>query len=403
MAEAPQAQARARSLAVAALMSSLFLGTGAALPFLPRWLEVERGLSGLQIGAVLAASNLLRILVGTLLGAWADGFRDRRTPLRVLAVCALAFYGLFARSEGFWALLGCYFLAASAAAALVPLTEGAALRADAQGGWPYGLVRAMGSSAFIAANLLAGAHIAWAGPGVAIWWLIGAIALTSGVALAPGPPDPAPAAPLGLTARLRAGARLLRRRRLLLALLGAGLIQAAHGFYYGFSTLIWREQGLSAGLIGALWAFGTGVEVVFLLLLRRVERRVSPELLIALGGGAAALRWAALAFSPPAALLWPLQALHALTFAACHVGALRIVYQESPEEAAGFAGALYSGTAGGLFIGLAMLGSGALFDAAGAAGYLAMAGLALAGLGFTARLWRLRAPPPARAPMPPHR
>ena len=80
-----------------------------------------------------------------------------------------------------------------------------------------------------------------------------------------------------------------------------------------------------------------------------------------------------------------LQALHALTFAATHVGALKLVQREAPARVAGVAQTLYAALASGTLAGLAMLLAGALYDAGGAQGYLAMA--ALGGLGFVAMLF----------------
>ena len=92
------------------------------------------------------------------------------------------------------------------------------------------------------------------------------------------------------------------------------------------------------------------------------------------------MRWAAFAFLPPAWIVWPLQALHALTFAAVHVGALRLVQREAPPAIAGVAQTLYAALASGTLAGLAMLLAGALYDGVGAWGYLAMAVLAGAGV-----------------------
>jgi PPP family 3-phenylpropionic acid transporter len=140
---------------------------------------------------------------------------------------------------------------------------------------------------------------------------------------------------------------------------------------------------LEAGLIGALWGFGTLIEVGFFLALSRVERRVAPEWLVLAGGLAAMVRWTAYAFAPPLAWLWPLQGLHALTFAASHLGAMRIVYEEAPQEASGFAGAIYAAVAGGTLLGLSTVGSGWLEQRFGAAGYGAMAILAACGFAAT--------------------
>lgn len=376
-----------RSLHATALMAALFFCIGVSVPFLPRWLEAERGLSGLEIAGVLAAAQLLRLLVGPVLGAWADGFQDRRTPPRLLSLVALASYSAFAFTPGWLGLVALGFCGASAVAALTPLLEGPALRAAGLGGWPFGISRSLGSGAFILGNLACGYHIQASGPGVAIWWLIAGLAVTALLAWVVEPLE-ASVAQQGVKLRTRLGAwRLLwRRPRLILALAAAGPIQASHGFFYGFATITWRGQGIDPSVIGALWGFGTLIEIGFFLLLARVERRVWPEWLVLVGGVGAVVRWAAFATAPPLAWLWPLQTLHALTFAATHLGAMRIVYEEAPEEAAGLAGSVYAAVAGGTLLGVVMLASGWLYDRVGAGGYLAMAGLSALGVIFTLRL-----------------
>lgn len=380
------ASERARSASAAVLMSCLFFGLGASVPFLPRWLEVDRGLNGVQIAMVLSGAQLLRLVIGPLLGEWTDRFPDRRTPLRALSLVALIAYCGFALSTFFPAMAVLAFLGASASSAMIPMAEGGALRAAKNGGWPFGLARSIGSACFILGSVAVGYHISAQGPGVAIWWQVGGIALAAVFLWFLTPSDPAPTrhAQRGdWRETLRA---LLRSRRLLLALAAGGLIQSAHAFYYGFSTLVWRGQGLEASTIGLLWACGTLAEICFFLIMSRGERRLAPEWLVFAGGAGAVLRWTCMSFAPPLLALWPLQTLHALTFAACHVGAMRIVYEEIPEEQAGLAGALYGAVSGGTLIGLAILASGWLYDHFGVGGYFAMVGLAAAGLSFGAAL-----------------
>jgi PPP family 3-phenylpropionic acid transporter len=152
-----------------------------------------------------------------------------------------------------------------------------------------------------------------------------------------------------------------------------------HAFYYGFSTIVWRGQDLSAEIVGILWAFGVAVEVGFLWSLTPIERRLAPETLILLGAAGGVFRWLIMGFAPTGLVLWPLQALHALSFAAAHVGAMRLIYREIPDESAAMAQTLYSALSAGVLMGAATLLSGWLYDIGGARGYWAMAAIALAG------------------------
>lgn len=369
-----------RAARVTLVMFCLFGTAGVTLVFLPRWLEVERGLSGAQIGAVLSLAQAARILTGPAIALWADGAADRRTPIRLISLAALAAYAVFFfLAQGFWALLTIGFVALSLSQALTPLVEAATLRATAQGRLSYGFARGMGSIAFIIANIAGGFLVARFGLGAVVVWVLAGLATVGASAWLGLSPDPLVRHVRDGAGRLDALGDLLRSRRFLILIVACGLIQSAHGFYYGFSTLVWRGQGISPETVGLLWAFGVAVEVAFLWSLTPIERRMSPEWLILVGAAGGVLRWGLMGFAPGGAVLWPLQALHALSFAAAHVGAMRLLYREAPEASAAMAQTLYSALSAGLLMGASTLLSGVLYDAGGARGYWAMAAMALAG------------------------
>jgi PPP family 3-phenylpropionic acid transporter len=382
-----------RAARVTLAMSCLFASNGVTMVFLPRWLEAARGLSGAEIGAVIALAQLARIGTGPIVAFWADGADDRRTPLRVLAVGGLlAYAAFFFLAHEFLALMALGFVALSLTSLVVPFIEGATLRATATGRLPYGFVRGIGSIAFIVANVAGGVLVAEFGVWAVPAWTLGALTLFSAATWLALPPDPAPHAaqpkqPGEQSAALKS---LLRNRRFLILIVTCGLIQSAHAFYYSFSTLAWRGQGLSADAIGLLWSVGVVVEVAFLWTLPFFERRTSPEMLILIGGIGAVVRWIGLGFAPLGFWLWPLQLLHALSFAATHVGGMRLVYREAPERVAGMAQTLYSILTGGVLMGAATLGSGLLYDSIGAHGYWAMAAMALAGTALSVLLFPRR-------------
>lgn len=371
-----------RTARVTLVMSCLYSATGVTLVFLPRWLAGERGLSGAEIGILLSSSQLTRIVLGPAIAFWADGHADRRTPVRLLAPAALAAYlAFFFLARDFTTLLVTGFAALTLMNAITPLVESAALRATARGGVSYGFARGIGSVSFIISNIGGGLLIARFGLDAVVVWVIVALSMLGLSAWGALQSDPPLAAAHALTLKARAdGVRtLLANKRFVTLIVSCGLIQAAHGFYYGFSTLVWRGQGVSPEAIGVLWAIGVGVEVAFLWNLRIFERRLSPEALILIGAFGGAVRWTLLGFGPTGPALWPLQAMHALSFASAHVGAMRLLSREAPENAAAMAQTLYSALSSGLLLGAASLASGILYDASGAHGYWAMSVMALAG------------------------
>jgi PPP family 3-phenylpropionic acid transporter len=362
----------------------MFVGTGASLPYLPVWLRAH-GLDGAAIGAVLAAPQLARVATGQLAARWADRFRQRRTALMLLACVAAVSYASLLFGDGPLTYGAAWFVGSTAAAVMIPLTDVLTLRLARREGFIYGRLRAIGSLAFIAANMVMGVLLTRGSPSLLILWLVTAAALTALSVRLLLPPEPEHEAEADRPPPARL-AVLLRNRPFLLAIIASGLIQAAHAFHYGFSALVWKAQGFSETVTGALWATGVGAEVLFLWFLEGWRERMGPERLLMLAGAASVLRWTISAMAPPLAVLFPLQLLHALTFAAAFLASLHLVHRLAPPESASAAQTLSASLSSGLFIGLATLASGRLFDAFGPLGYLAMTAMAAAGL-FGA--WRL--------------
>lgn len=366
-----------------------YLGTGVSLPFIATYFR-SRGLSGAEIGLILAVPMLARPFTGPVLAVWADGFALRRTPLALLAVGAAAGYLAMPAAPGFWGLLACWLVGMTFLTTLTPLIDVITLRRSRLDGFNYGVPRGAGSAAFIVANLAMGAILAVMAPGVIVAWIAAAaigVALVSVLVLPADRVHEGEVKP-DRAERWKGLGGLLRDRTFVLAVATAGLIQGAHAFYYGFSALLWRKEGISAPMIGVLWGVGVAVEVGFMWFAEPWRRKVGPEKLLVLGGAAALLRWTAYAFTPPLWLLFPLQALHALTFAASFMASLRLIERLAPPQSASAAQAINSALSAGFMLGVGTLAAGPLFDAFGTKGYLAMA--AMGGLGLMGALMLLK-------------
>lgn len=376
-----------RAILLGLFYCTVFVGTGASLPYMPVWFRAQ-GLSGLEIGIILSVPMLARIVISPILAIWADGFAIRRTPIMLFGLGAGVCYGLIGLVSGFGPWLVFWLAASSLLSTVLPLVDVLSMRRARIEGFNYGLSRGIGSIAFVAANIGMGALLARAGPGLIIIWIAVAGVLCGVAARTLLPPDPVHESGErpGRRDRWRGVGELLGNRAFVLAVVSTSLIQATHAFYYAFSALLWRGQGLSDTVVGLLWATGVVVEIGFMWFLEPWRRRVGAEALVMMGGVAALVRWTAFAFAPPVWLLFPLQALHALSFAAVFMGSLQLIERNAPAHTASAAQTISSAVSGGLFIGLATLASGPLFDAVGERGYLGMSLLALLGL---LGAWRL--------------
>src|SRR5262249_17810049 len=117
---------------------------------------------------------------------------------------------------------------------------------------------------------------------------------------------------------------------------------------------------------------------------------LSPTLLLVVGGAGAIVRWGAMAFEPPVALLPALQLLHACSFGAAHLGLMGFMARGVPRELAA-TGQGFVATASGLVNASATFASGMVYAATGSLAYLLMATMALTGVLsalYAGRMWQ---------------
>lgn len=373
-----------------------FAGFGALIPFLPVWLEKVHGFSGSQIGLVLAIGGFSRIIAGPLTAAWADGRNDRRAPMFLFAIVLTIGFAALWFAENFVLVFGIILLMDVAFWGLVPVIEAALLRLTKYG-WPrYGLARGLASAAFVVGSSVVGSLIDGYGPW-AIWaWLFGVSAALIAAAawMQPEPVGGGREAPFAT--RFAAGIGMLKNRKFALMIFAAGLIQATHSYFYVAGTLIWtNDQQLSSTLAGNLWSVGVIAEVGFLIFLARWTERFTPETLILFGGLAAIVRWTALSMLPPVWALFPLQLLHAGTFAATFLGGVRMTQMLHGDERTPTAQMIYMALASAPAQAVTTLISGELYEylnatGRGALGYLSMTVVAVVGTGLAWLLWLRR-------------
>lgn len=370
----------------------IFGAGGVSLPFIGLWLKAH-GLDGAEIGTLLAAPMLGRIITGPAIALWADGFRHRRTAITFLALAGVAAYGGMTVLHGFgwWTLL--WFIAATCAGAIMPLSDVLTMRLASRLGFAFSVPRGFGSAAFVGANILVGALLVDAPVDLVILWLIGAGILLVFWARFGLPAEPVlEGGPASGLARFAGLNRLIADPVFVAAIFAVGCVQASHAFYYGFSAILWKAAGVPESLTGLLWGASVVVEIGFMWWIDPWRRRVGigPLTMLGLGAGGALVRWSLFALAPPLWSLWPLQILHTLTFAATFLAGVQLVERLSPPDNHTAAQTLSSMLSAGVLIGLATLASGPLYDRFGAGGYWAMATMAAIGGLTTLALTRSR-------------
>jgi PPP family 3-phenylpropionic acid transporter len=375
-------QPQALNFRLCFFMSFLFLGLGVQLPFLPLWLA-DRGLSTAEIAAVLSGQILIRAF-GAPLGTFLADRYNRPVPLlRLLPLLCASGYLLLAFMQGFEAIFLVAVLAAVFLSPVGPIAENFAMVESAKAGLDYGRQRLWASVSFIIGTLVSGFALEIMATSTAVLLIAlsyAALGLAAFVL-----PDVKPALIAGQTAQRAAPGdvlRLFRSRIFVIFLLAVSIAQASHAMLYGFGSLHWEQLGISKGMIGILWGIGVCAEVVLFFFSGRLIHRFAPILLILIGCLLGVVRWTATAFDPNLSLLVLLQTLHAATFALTHIGTLFYLMQNVPETLRNSAQGLYTACSAGLFMMLATVAVGPIFDAFAGRAYLAMAAMSLVATGL---------------------
>ena len=383
----PTSLASRPALHTAGFYVVLFMATGVHLPFWPLWLE-DWGLDAATVGTYTAFGFAVRVVAGLAIPTIADRTAARRLTAfgcaLATALLFLAHLGISTRPVLLLATLG----VGATMAGLGPLAETLGSAASRSFDFPYAVVRGVGSAGFLVANLLVGAFLARTGPQLLLWWIVACMLVLAFLALGhPGGGRVRGQVP----PRLREIGRIMLNPSFALFLAAVGLLQASHAVIYALGTLHWHDLGISGAEIGALWAASVAVEAVFLLTIGgTVSALLGPIPALALSGAAGVVRWSAMALDPTGLWLWPIQGLHALTFALCHLATIAFIARAVPDRyAAAAQGATGSMAVGGVMA-LAMLLASSLYDRFGGLTYGIGTALSLGGIALTfvlARHW----------------
>jgi PPP family 3-phenylpropionic acid transporter len=373
------------TLRLSLLYAATFLMFGVQIPFLPVWLG-SRGLDDRAIAFMLAAPQFLRVISTPLVAHWADKSADFLGVLTASLIfnAVLAFALIFV--SGFAPIFVAVTLLSCGPGVAMPLTDALtfavlrtfnAPRGEGARRIEYGRVRTWGSAAFVVGNIVAGFFLSLASA-AAIPFELAAFGLVSiAAAFYAGPMRQLahPAAPHG-EEHSSARAPFL----LIVIFAAAALIQASHALVNTFGSLHWAREGHSGVYVGAAWAIGVVCETLFFAFGGRwVAGGDRAASFLVLGGVTAILRWFVMAGDPGPLVLLIAQAGHGFSFAATHMGTMYLIFELAPHamraRAQGWQNAASAGTAA-----TAVMLSGPLYASSGEKAYLAMAGLAAAGV-----------------------
>lgn len=379
---------RAPGVMTTAFYMAFFMAMGVHLPFWPLWLQ-DWGLSAREVGLFTALGMAVRVVAGLIIPALADRLDKRR---HTIAVCLALSMALFVAHLwiGSKAMLLVATLAVGAAMAGVgPIAEALGVAAARAHGFPYAQSRGLGSLGFLAANLMVGGLMAQFGVDLALWWIVGCLGLAILLVVRhPGgrrvqgqvPPN------------LREIGRVFVNPVFALFAAAVAFTQASHAVFFALGSVHWAALGVSEPVIGGLWAMSVGAEIVFMVLYgAQAVRWLGPVGTILLSGAFGVLRWGAMMLDPTGWVLWPLQGLHAATFAVGHLGAMAFIAEAIPPRYGAAAQGAMQAMAIGAVLALGMVVAAAVYPSLGGLTY--GIGVVLSGIGLglalvLRRVWR---------------
>jgi PPP family 3-phenylpropionic acid transporter len=365
------------------LYAGLYAAFGVASPFWPRFFEI-RALSAQEIGIVLAAAMLARLLAGPMVGMFADRVASLRFALAVCIALAAASAAALSLAYSFAALL---FIAVIQAASLAPTTSLAdalsvnAARPQLAGKeFEYGWIRGSGSLAFIFGTLTVGQFISRSDVTPIIWMNLSFLVVAAAT-IALLPPVVARSSQLtGGPSVIGELGDLLRIPRFRMMVLVTSFIYGSHAMHDAFAVIWWSAAGIDPSTISILWSEAVAAEVVvFFLIGPALLNRLGARGAAVLAAAAGIVRWSVAGETTSIFALSSIQPLHGFTFALLHLASMRVMKTLIPASLAGTGQSIYAFGSGCLTALLTLL-SGILYAKFGGGAFVSMAALCVVAL-----------------------
>ena len=319
-------------------------GLGLFFPYFSLYLRENAGLSGSQVGVVLAMIPLIGTLAQPFWGQLADRTGARARVLVLLGLGAAAGYLGIGRASGFPALALATLLLAVFSTAIVPAASSATF-AVARGDrvHAFGRMRVWGSIGFLAlvvgfphlldriqaARGLAAADAGPSEPGLEIMFPITAALIAAGALFALALPA---GGELSVRAPRGDWRRLLRHRPFVRVL---GFTLVAYLFLQGPMTIFpifVRSLGGTLDSVSEMWIWMLALEIPLIAFSGSSLARFGPRGLLAIGTIAGGVRWTACGVIDDLSILYPFQILHGVVVAGLVVGAPLYVEAIVPER-----------------------------------------------------------------------
>ena len=333
----------------AALSAGYFAHIGFFNPYLPLWLK-DMGFGLLTISLLTAMQSATR-LVAPYAWAWLSDHTGKRVwLLRYCATVALlasvVLWWVSGVSAVFWVLMVMFLHTGG----MLPLSEAVlAHRVTHEGQFNaqlYGRIRLWGSLGFLVTVLWAGYWFEQQGlSSFPVWASATLLVVVLSVSVMPEVREPAHSTPQPPGEMWR----VVQQPQVRWFFVGMFFHVLSHIFVYIFFSLYLDSLGYSKTIIGMLWAFGVVVEIVWFFTQGRWLPRIPLTGWLMLASALMVVRMLVTATVPLELwLLFAVQGLHAITFAAHHSVSIALLSEFFPARTRARGQALYSAVGYGL-------------------------------------------------------
>ena len=330
------------------------------MPYLGLYLK-SIGFVAAQIGVIFAVIQGTKLVSPSILAWLSTSFNDRMRLIQIAALVATLAFGFLLFQQNFLTIVLITFVFSFFWNAMLPQFESITLTKLRHRTNAYSGIRLWGSVGFIIT--VVGAGLVLDEMGLANWPLLVCFCLAaiflSSILLSEK----------RLT-RDAKGARslthILKQKKVLAFFAVVFLIQASHGAYYAFFSILLDKLNYNETQIGQLWSLGVLAEITLFIIIQRVFKHLSLRSVLLFSIFLTVIRWLLIAWlceNLPALLI--AQLLHAASFGAFHVVCIQLTHRYFQGAIHDKGQALYSSIgygAGGMFGGLM---AGLLWDSIG--------------------------------------
>jgi len=337
-----------------------FASLGAFMPYLGLYLT-SLGYMAAQVGLVFAVIQGTKLISPSVLAWLSAGFGDRMRLVQLASLVSAVSYSCFLFEQSFTGIVLVTFVYSFFLNAMLPQFESITLTKLGQETNLYSGIRLWGSVGFVVA--VAGTGYILNLTSLSDWPILVALCLimiflSSLLLSEKGRRKPKKAGPTICS--------ILKQRKVIAFFMVVFLIQASHGAYYAFFSILLSKLNYSEGEIGQLWSLGVIAEIALFMVIKKLLHHVSLRWVLLISILLTVIRWLIIAWlSESIGALIFAQLLHAASFGSFHVVCIQLTHhyfkgaaQDKGQALYGSVGYGAGGIVGGLIAGFLWDGFG---------------------------------------------